>query len=110
VGDDSPHLAAITSIHTAETQYYFEYGRYGRLQDLGPQSADLISNELAGGRTRDYAIATELTNDGYRITAVPRDSECHACRSFYSDQTMLIRVGKGSEFASASNTILGAGR
>lgn len=99
-------IRAITSIYTAETQYYSEYGRYGRLQDLGPQSADLISHELAGGRTGDYAIAAERTSEGYRITAIPRNSQCHTCRSFYSDQTMAIHVSKRSELASASSPLL----
>jgi hypothetical protein len=103
-------LKAITSIHTAQTEYYSEYGRYSRLKDLGPPSPDLISHELAGGRAADYGIATELTNEGYRITALPRNSECHGCRSFYSDQTMAIRVSKGSEQASASSPLLGARR
>ena len=92
------------SIHSAQLEYYSEYGRYGRLQDLA------ISHELAGGRVADYAITAELTNEGYRITAVSRSSECHTCRSFYSDQTMAIRMSKGSERASSSSPLLGISR
>ncbi len=100
-------VKAIASIHIAETQYYAQTGRWGRLTDLGSQGADLISPELALGHSASYEIRVAANIEGYEIRAWPRTSECRACPTFYSDQTMTIRSSSRSEPASSSSPILG---
>jgi hypothetical protein len=100
-------IKAIASIHTAETQYYAQTGRWGRLTDLGSQGADLISPELALGHSAQYEIRVAANIEGYEIRAWPRTSECRECSTFYSDQTMTIRTSSRSEPASSSSPILG---
>lgn len=113
VGDRRPAIAAmatvkaIASLHVAETQYYTESGRWGRLKDLGFQGADLISPELALGRSAGYEVRIDVSAEGYQIRALPRNSECRECPTFYSDQTMTIRTSSRSEPASSSSPILG---
>ena len=100
-------LKAITSLHSAEMQYYGEYGRYGRLEDLGSQKADLISPELARGRIASYDVRLDVSAGGYQIRAWPRISACRECPTVYSNQTMAIRTSRGPEPASSSSPLLG---
>jgi hypothetical protein len=99
-------VKAIASIHSAEAQYYAEFGRWARLEDLGLQGSDLISPELARGHTANYEIRIDVSGAGYQIRGRPRTSECGACPTFYSDQTMTIRTSR-SEPASSSSPVLG---
>src|SRR3954468_19369359 len=56
-------IQAIRTIHAVETQYYSQFGRYATsLTELGPpasgaagpNAADLISSDLAGGKKSGY--------------------------------------------------------
>jgi hypothetical protein len=103
-------VKAITAIHSAENEYFSEYGHWGRLEDLGRNGAGILSNDIANGRSGPYDIALEISKEGYQVRAIPRNSQCRGCRSFYSDQSLTIRMSRGSEMASSSSAMLGASR
>jgi len=105
-------IAAIRTLHTAQVEFYSRYGRYAAsLTELGPppsgaaspSAADLISNDLAVGEKSGYKLALTATPDGYAINADPVAFNSRAGRTFYSDQTLVIRENPGWEPATANS-------
>ncbi|MGB9605485.1 MAG: prepilin-type N-terminal cleavage/methylation domain-containing protein [Bryobacteraceae bacterium] len=111
----SQEMAAIQHIktlHTAQAQYYSQYGRYATsLAELGPptagnpgpQAADLIPGDLASGEKGGYRFTLQATPSGYVIHAEPLQFNTSGSRTFYSDQTLVIRNNFGPEPATASS-------
>jgi type IV pilus assembly protein PilA len=100
------------TIHTAQTQYQSQFGRFATsLTELGPpqsgqpgpQSADLIDNNLATGEKSGYKFTVTGNQSGYVISAVPVAYNSTGSRTFYSDQTMQIRQNYGPEPATAQS-------
>jgi type IV pilus assembly protein PilA len=105
-------LGAIRTIHTAQTQYSSQFGRFATsLTELGPPTsgqagptgADLIQADLALGVKQGYKFVLEQTPTGYRISATPVAYNRDGRRSFYSDQTMVLRQNWGPEPASVTS-------
>mgnify|MGYP001382687209 FL=1 len=99
-------MSAIRTIHTAQTQYSSQFGRFATsLQELGPptggeegpSAANLIPSDLAQGVKGGYKFVMEATPTGYRIIATPLAYNRDGRRSFYSDQTMVLRQNWGSD-------------
>jgi type IV pilus assembly protein PilA len=99
-------IQSIKTIHTAEVQYQSQYGRYAAsLVELGPPAsgapnafaADLIPKDLAGGEAARYTFIVSAVPGGYVIRALPASYGISGRRSFYSDQTMVIRENDGPE-------------
>ena len=109
---ETASLSAIRTIHTAQTQYSSQFGRFAaNLTELGPPTsgqtgpaaADLIGADLAQGIKGGYKFVVELTPTGYRVIATPTAYNNTGRRSFFSDQTMIIRENWGPEPASATS-------
>lgn len=109
---ETASLSAIRTIHTAQTQYSSQFGRFAtNLIELGPPAsgqggpaaADLIGSDLSQGIKGGYKFVVELTPTGYRVIATPTAYNNTGRRSFYSDQTMIIRENWGPEPASATS-------
>ncbi len=105
-------LGAIRTIHTAETQYTSQFGRYATsLTELGPPAsgqagpaaADLIGADLALGIKGGFKFVVEQTPTGYRVIATPTEYNSTGRRSFYSDQTMVMRENWGPDPATANS-------
>ena len=71
---------AITTIHTAETQYYSQYGQYATaLAQLGPPAsgtpgpngAELIDRDLASGEKGGFKFVLQPTPTGYGVVVNP---------------------------------------
>ena len=99
-------IQAIKAIHTAEVQFQSQFGRYAAsLTELGPpasgapspSAADLIGNDLANGEKQGYKFTLAATQGGYTVNAVPVSYGNSGSRSFYSDQTMVVRENYGPE-------------
>jgi type IV pilus assembly protein PilA len=99
-------LQAIKAIHTAEVEYYSQYGRYATsLTELGPPAsgapssaaADVIGNDVSGGEKQGYKFTVTATQGGYIISAVPVSFGTSGSRTFYSDQSMVIHYNEGPE-------------
>jgi prepilin-type N-terminal cleavage/methylation domain-containing protein len=93
-------IRQINTIHQAQTQYYSQFGRYATsMTELGPpasgaatpSAADLIPKVLAEGKNSGYLFTVQATPTGYAVTAVPEAFGGSGRRTFYSDQTLVIR-------------------
>ena len=105
-------IAAIRTLHTAQVEFYSEYGRYAAsLTELGPPpsgaaspaAADLVGNDLAVGKKSGYEFTLTATPEGYAIHADPVAFNSSASRTFYSDPTLVIRENPGWEPATANS-------
>jgi type IV pilus assembly protein PilA len=105
-------MKAIQTIHTMEIQYQSQYGRFAvSLTELGPPAsgapspaaADLIGNDLANGVKQGYKFTVAAIPGGYTINANPVVYGSDGTKTFYSDQTMVIRENFGPEPATASS-------
>ncbi len=111
----SQEMAAIRQIqtlHTAQTQYYSQYGRYAAsLAELGPptsgqagpSAADLIPGDLALGQKTGYVFQLQGGPQGYAINVNPQVFNSTGRRTFFSDQTLVIRENWGQEPANAQS-------
>jgi len=105
-------IQQIRTIHTAQTQYYSQFGRYAKtLEELGPPAsgapgpaaADLIPGDLAKGEKSGYRFIVQATPTGYTINANPVVYNSTGRRSFFSDQTLVVRENWGQEPADANS-------
>jgi len=105
-------IGAIRTIHTAQTQYFSQFGKYASsLTELGPatngpanaSAADLISNDLAQGTKSGYKFTLVGSANGYVVNAVPVAYNSTGSRTFYSDQSMVIHENYGQEPATVNS-------
>jgi type IV pilus assembly protein PilA len=90
------------TINKAEIQYYSQFNQYATsLAQLGPPAtagaaegpaaAGLIPGSLASGAAGGYNFTVTQSPQGYSISAVPKSFGSTGRRTFYSDQTGIIR-------------------
>jgi type IV pilus assembly protein PilA len=105
-------IVNIRSIHTAQVQYYSEFGRYARsLSELGPASdgkegpasAGLIRADLAAGTKSGYTFTVRGSATGYTVNANPVKYGSTGRRTFFSDESMVIRAHSGPEPATPAS-------
>jgi type IV pilus assembly protein PilA len=105
-------VKAIQTIHTVQVQYNSQYGHFATsLTELGPpasgganaSAADLISNDLAQGEKSGYKFTMTGSPAGYVVNAVPVAFGSSGSRTFYSDQSMVIRENYGPEPATPAS-------
>jgi type IV pilus assembly protein PilA len=105
-------IRQVQVINTAETQYYSQYGKYAvSLAELGPPASgqpgpaasDLIPGDLAAGTKSGFKFSVTGTPLGYTINANPDTYNSTGRRSFYSDQTMVVRENWGPEPATVQS-------
>jgi len=103
-------MAGIRTLHalnTAQTQYFSTYGRYATsLAELGPptggsatnaSASDLITSDLAQGAKSGYKFNLVGSPNGYTANADPQVYNTTGSRSFFTDQSTVIREHIGSE-------------
>jgi prepilin-type N-terminal cleavage/methylation domain-containing protein len=107
---------AITTLHTAQTQYYSQYGRYAAsLQELGPPTsgspsaggAELIDRDLASGEKGGFKFNLQPSQTGYTVAASPTQFGTAGIHTYFSDQSMAIHVHSGQEPATANDPLTG---
>jgi type IV pilus assembly protein PilA len=105
-------IKAIQTIHQAQVQYQSQYGRFATsLAELGPPpsgassqaAADLIGNDLSGGEKQGYKFTVTGSQSTYIINANPVAFGSSGSRTFYSDQSMVIRQNDGPEPATVNS-------
>ncbi len=105
----------VVAIHQAETQYYSTYGKFAEsLTQLGPATgeapgpaaSDLLPDDLAKGEKGGYKFTITGSPTGYTVNANPVAFNNTGTRTFFSDQTLVIRQNYGSEPATVASTEL----
>jgi type IV pilus assembly protein PilA len=105
-------IKAIQTIHQVEVQYQSQFGKYAvSLAELGPPAsgapgpaaADLIGNDLSNGVKQGYKFTLTPVPGGYQINANPETYGSSGSRSFFSDQSMVIRENYGPEPATQNS-------
>lgn len=105
-------IQQIKSIHTAETQYYSQFGKYATtLTELGPPASgapgpaasDLLPKNLSEGTNTGYKFTVQGSPTGYVVTAIPVQFGSSGRRTFFSDQTLVIHNNWGQEPATANS-------
>jgi hypothetical protein len=94
----------ITTIHTAEIQYYSQYGQYATSL---PQLAALIDRDLATGEKGGFKFVLQQTPTGYILLVNPTAFGTSGMHTFFSDQSLAIHVHTGRESATANDPLLG---
>jgi prepilin-type N-terminal cleavage/methylation domain-containing protein len=110
-------LRAIQTINTAEVQYNSQFGRYATsLAELGPPAngqpgasgADVIASDLAQGEKEGYKFSVTGNGNTYVVNANPVTFGTTGTHTYYSDQSMVVRVNDGPEPATANSKEYGA--
>jgi len=102
-------VKTITTVHTAEAQYYLQYGNYAAtLTQLGPDGANLIDKDLARGEKAGFKFVLRGTPEGYALGAGPLAfNACGGSHTYFSDQSMTIHQRNGEEPATINDPLLG---
>ena len=90
---DQRTIEAIRRINAAETEYFAKYHRFVRLEDLG-QVHDSVSPDRTGS-----VIVVEPGSESYYVVCDRSERGRTGWRSFYSDQTQVIRQNWGDGLA-----------
>ena len=110
-------IREIGTLHQAETQYSSQFGKFATsLSQLGPpaggpegaEAANLIPKVLADGKKNGYIYTLAGTPSGYSIIAVPDSFGNSGRRTFYSDQSLVIRHNWSQEPATPLSPEIGA--
>ncbi len=105
-------IKQIQTIHSVQTQYYSQFGRYATsMTELGPPAsgnpgpagADLIAGDFAKGTKGGYTYVVQGTPTGYTVNANPVAYNGTGRRSFFSDQSFVIRENWGPDPAKADS-------
>jgi prepilin-type N-terminal cleavage/methylation domain-containing protein len=100
--------AEIRTINQVQIQYQSQFGKFATaLGQLGPpasngavegpENAGLIPAGLASGSSSGYVFTVTQTQGGYAVTAVPKTFGSTGRRTFYSDQTAVVRENWGQD-------------
>ena len=92
-------IYSLRQISAAESTYQANFGKYATLKELAARN--LIDSKLATGTKNGYNFAVELTTDeenlgGFAVTGVPITYRSTGNRSFYVDETQVIRAADNS--------------
>ncbi len=83
-------MARLRSIATAEAVYYAEGdGSYATLEELLERG---LMHDPMSGRLRGYRIDLQVKSNGFEATAVPEKYRVTGRRSFYIDETGVMRA------------------
>jgi type IV pilus assembly protein PilA len=110
-------LKALQTLNTAQVQYSSQFGHFTQsLTELGPpasgtdnaSAANLISGDLATGEKQGYRFTLTGTPTGYTIRAIPSAFGSTGSRTFFSDQSLVIRENYGQEPATINSKEVGS--
>ena len=91
-------IHSVGTIAQAEEMYYLNFNKYATLDELG--RADYVDSTLATGTGHGYKFSIDLTTDdgvaGFAVTAVPIEYRSTGRRSFYVDESAIVRAADKS--------------
>jgi hypothetical protein len=106
VDPDVPAIAAIKKVQIAEAEFLGRCGRYGELKELGRRGAGLLSSELTKGNVNGHKLVLAVGQSHYSVQTIPIGWQKSGFRSFYSDETLVLRKSDGPAAANYSSPVL----
>ncbi len=101
---------AVQTIQTGEVMYQSQYGHFvatrawsSRCWRLQRRRSRSISGTLAGGTLGGYKFALVGTADTYAVGAAPITYGSSGVKSFFLDQTGILRASEGPQPATSSS-------
>ena len=112
-------ISTMKTIYAAQIQYQSTFNKFATTMTQlgppagaggaeGPEAANLIPGSLAAGESSGYLFTLTATPTGYTVSAVPKVFGTTGRRTFYLDQTGVIRQNWGQEPATATSGEAGA--
>ena len=111
--NETAAIKAVQTIDVSQAMYQSQYGRFAesltQLGDpqgggvAGPSAAGLIDATLAAGQKSGYKFTMKATQSGYSVNASPLTFGATGTRTFFSDQTMVIRANDSAEPATVDS-------
>jgi type II secretory pathway pseudopilin PulG len=94
--NEASAIRSMQTISSAESVYYTTFAKYVTLDELGAQR--LIDSKLANGSKDGYNFSIDLTTnemngEGFAVTGIPIEYRSSGRRSFYIDESMILRAG-----------------
>jgi hypothetical protein len=106
--NESMALWKLQMIHTAQSEYKNKTGRYGTLEEINSQAPGHIPEENISTGVNGYEIKLSVSGDGYEATATPTGYPKLGRRSYYMNQTGLVRgADAGGKPATESTPLIG---
>jgi hypothetical protein len=78
-------------LNQAEAAFFALHSKFGDLLELGPNGIGLIDADLAHGTSDGYQFKIEVKVGGYHLFARPTKYLKTGWRSYYTDETQVIR-------------------
>ena len=110
-------LRQIQTIQNGQTQYQSQFGRFATsLTELGPPASgaagpaasNIIPENLSKGTNSGYNFVMQGGPSGYIINANPVTYNSSGRRSFFSDESYVIRENWGPEPATVQSKEIGS--
>jgi prepilin-type N-terminal cleavage/methylation domain-containing protein len=105
-------IEQIRTVHSAQAMYMSQFGKFAtKLEELGPPAggqpgpaaADLIPGDLSKGKKTGYIFTVTGGPGGYTVVAVPEVYNSTGRRTFFSDQSLVVRENYGQEPATVNS-------
>ena len=96
----------IAKLRVAEQNFYSAYHKYGNLLELRSHEVNLMPHSVTDGVYSGYRFSLLADASGYSLSAVPERRDAGIRRSFYCDQTGVIRQSQGPQNATAQSEIV----
>jgi len=87
-------ISSVRTIAQAEVTFQSTFAKYGTLEELA--ASGLIDPNLRSGTKNGYRFAVTLDSENpesFEVTGVPIEYKNHGVRSFFIDETFVIRGG-----------------
>lgn len=99
-------VRALVTINRAESEFFKKCRRYASLSELGPTGMSLVSQELASGVFREYRVEVTVRDSSYELVAYPIAPGLGGRRSFYTDQSGVLRQSWGPDRATSASEVI----
>jgi len=108
VANEGKAITAVRSLGTAQVTYSTKDGAGNFATDLNAlETAGLIDSVLGSGTTDSYAFSVSGSGVTFQINATPRVYQTTGIRSFYADESGVVRYNTANARATASSPGLG---
>ncbi len=107
--NEASAITTVRSVLNAETLYVTTAGG-GRYASMGVLASGMLVDSVVGSSTKDgyvFSISLGPADTSFAIDARPTGYDSSGIRSFFADETAVIRYTTANSAATASSTPLG---